>query len=121
MTVYLTSFLQEYVVAIVVPDQTGVEDFCREEKIDPRGFLLFSNTKEKDLFTQKVLKAMRSAGDAGGLAQPEQVKSIFVTSEAFTPENNLATPTLMNRRAELRKYFRDTIIALYTTGPMIAE
>lgn len=41
---------------------------------------------------------------------------MYLTTEPFTPENDLLTPTMKLKRAEARKKFKDIIQQLYEEG-----
>lgn len=45
-----------------------------------------------------------------------QVKDIYVHPEMLTVENGLLTPTLKAKRADVSKYFRSQIDALYASN-----
>ncbi len=60
-----------------------------------------------------MLAELEDVGKRGGLNGFERVKNIHLTSEVFTIEDNLLTPTMKLRRFTVRKKFTAEIAALY--------
>ena len=69
-------------------------------------------------FRKIIFKAMIDVGKENKLNSLEQVKTICLTSEQFTIDNGLLTPTLKNKRPALRKKFAKEISDLYEKGPI---
>lgn len=103
--------LESSLVAIVIPEPetfvpfataiTGgsskdVAVLCK----DPRVIAAFLNELEK-------------AGRAGGLRGFEIVKRIQLSTDMFSIENGLLTPTLKVRRPQVKDYFLDQIKVMY--------
>eukprot|EP00644_Phytophthora_capsici_P015395 jgi/Phyca11/17052/fgenesh1_pg.PHYCAscaffold_24_\ len=100
--------LQSYLVAVVVPDPVVV---ARTEFVDWE-----TDDNQRRELEKVVLVDMDIVARADGLHGFERVKKISLTSEAFTVENDLVTPTLKPKRAKLAKHFSDVVKELYATG-----
>uniref|UniRef100_A0A914R653 AMP-binding enzyme C-terminal domain-containing protein n=1 Tax=Parascaris equorum TaxID=6256 RepID=A0A914R653_PAREQ len=104
--------LKSCLVAIVVPDEEvllkssadilNIHDVSFEE--------LCSNKEVKKM----ILVDMLDIGKKAGLCSFEQVKDIYVSSEQFTVENDLLTPTLKGKRRNLKKHFAIQIAEMYS-------
>lgn len=60
-----------------------------------------------------ILSDIQEIGKKSGLFSFEQVKDIFVSSEMFTIENDLLTPTLKTKRPNVKLYFKQQLDKLY--------
>jgi long-chain acyl-CoA synthetase len=101
--------LESYLVAVVVPDA---------DVVARTPFVHWETDAEQRRGLEKLVMAdMDVVARADGLHGFERVKKIFLTTEAFTVENDLVTPTLKPKRAKLATHFKDVIRALYATGP----
>lgn len=69
-------------------------------------------------FLKYVLGQLHIVGKENKLNSLEQVKNIYCTADAFSASNGLLTPSMKNKRPELRKYFKDQIDAMYKAGPL---
>ena len=56
---------------------------------------------------------MEEIGKKNDLKGFEMVKQIYITSEPFTIENNLLTPTLKIKSNEVRKKYANEIAEMY--------
>jgi len=101
--------LKSCLVAIVVPDPDALKKWAQEKGLRGSYSELCSNSNVK----KAILDDLTALGKKSGLKSFEQVKDIYVTSEGFTVENNLLTPTLKTKRPELKKYFTPQIEAMY--------
>jgi len=101
--------LQNYLVAIVVPDpdslipaaaqqgfKEGIKDLCRNPQI-------------KKFVFNSLIKVAEKAKLKGF----EKIKNIHLEPEPWTAENGLLTPTLKARRPELKKHYSKIIESLY--------
>ncbi|ETP40610.1 hypothetical protein F442_12111 [Phytophthora nicotianae P10297] len=100
--------LQSYLVAVVVPDSEVVAHSPLKN--------WETDDKQRRELEKLVLADMDVVARADGLHGFERVKKIYLTSEAFTVENDLVTPTLKPKRAKLAKHFADVVKALYATA-----
>jgi long-chain acyl-CoA synthetase len=60
-----------------------------------------------------IMDDLLAVGKAAGLYSFEQVKDIYVSSEMFSVENDLLTPTLKSKRPKLKEYFKPQITSMY--------
>jgi long-chain acyl-CoA synthetase len=101
--------LKDFPVAIVVPDEEvfvswaerngwkgTMEELCQNEDVN-----------------KAVLKDLISVGKENELRGFEQVKAVHLHHELFSVENDLLTPTMKNKRPQLKKRFAEEIDALY--------
>ena len=101
------SSLQNFVVGIVVPEPTLAEEWAKKNKVE------VADLPNNQDFINSLLEDMKAVGKTQKLNSLEQVKSIFVTSEMFSVENELLTPTMKNKRPALRKRFEAEIAKMY--------
>jgi long-chain acyl-CoA synthetase len=60
-----------------------------------------------------IMDDLLAVGKAAGLYSFEQVKDIYVSSEMFSVENDLLTPTLKSKRPKLKEHFKPQITSMY--------
>lgn len=101
--------LKSCLVAVVVPDPESLKKWAHEKSLQGSYTEWCSNPALK----KDILSDLTAMGKKGGLKSFEQVKDVYITSEAFTVDNNLLTPTLKTKRPELKKYFTPQIEAMY--------
>jgi len=82
-------------------------------KVSPEDMASVERAVNDPKVVDAILKAMGHTAKKAGLNGFETVKSIHVTVEAFTIENNLLTPTLKVRRRDAAMKFQDVIEKLY--------
>lgn len=59
------------------------------------------------------LQELEKAGKAGGLRGFEFVKAVHLTTDMFSIENGLLTPTLKVKRPQVKEHFTEQIKAMY--------
>ncbi|XP_077983452.1 long-chain-fatty-acid--CoA ligase 1-like [Glandiceps talaboti] len=101
--------LQRYLVAVVTPDHENLADWAKSKGLSGTIDELCGNKVVKDA----ILKDLAQLGKTSGLKGFEQVKDIYVSSEQFSIENGLMTPTFKIKRLELRKRFAQSIEDMY--------
>ncbi|MEQ8333890.1 AMP-dependent synthetase/ligase [Nisaea sp.] len=96
-----------YLVAVVVPEQSFIEEWATERNVEPT----LASIKDDAEF----IKAIGAAVDRGNsrLTQTEKVRRFIIADEAFTTENAMMTPTLKLRRHLIKDAYRDRLAALY--------
>jgi long-chain acyl-CoA synthetase len=107
--VYGNSF-QPSLVAVVVPDMDVLKPWADANGLssaDP--VALCADPKVQEL----VLKDLTAEAKKGNLHGFEYVKGVLVTSEAFTAENDLMTPSFKLRRPQLLARYKEEIDAIY--------
>jgi long-chain acyl-CoA synthetase len=96
-----------YLVALIVPDDGFVEEFCR------------ANGQPAELAGLRTDRAFRSAIAAvierinKGQSQLERIRSFVIAREPFTTDNGQMTPTMKIRRHKIREVYGQEIEALY--------
>ncbi|XP_053168201.1 long-chain-fatty-acid--CoA ligase 5 [Hemicordylus capensis] len=104
--------LQSFVVGVVVPDAETLADFAA--KLGVKGS--YEELCKNEVVKKGILTDLLKLGKEAGLKSFEQVKDLYLHPELFTIENGLLTPTLKAKRAEISKYLRSQIDALYTSN-----
>jgi len=107
--------LQNYLVAIIVPNKSHVIDFLKNKGIN------CNNDNCKDYFENEelkkdILKNFETIGEKSDFKGFEIIKKIYLSPEPFTVENDLCTPTLKIRRHVAKKYFADKLKELYNSN-----
>ncbi|KAI7821756.1 hypothetical protein BC939DRAFT_478206 [Gamsiella multidivaricata] len=82
--------------AIALNDQEGIARLCEHPQVK-----------------SAYLKELEKAGKAGGFRGFEFVKRLHLTTDAFSVDNELLTPTFKVRRPQVRDKFKDVIQAMY--------
>ncbi|CAG01617.1 unnamed protein product, partial [Tetraodon nigroviridis] len=100
---------QSYLVGIVVPDPEVFVGWAKERGLMGSYKELCQNPDVKNA----VLENMRALGKEAGLKSFEQVKCLYLHPETFNIANGLLTPTLKNRRADIRRVFQEQIANMY--------
>ena len=104
--------LKNYLIAIIVPNRTKVVEFLLKKGIECDEKTCEKYFENKDL-KDDIINDMEIIGKKGDLKGFELVKKIYLFKEAFTPENELVTPTLKLKRHIAKKYFINEIKELY--------
>ncbi|KAG0344393.1 hypothetical protein BG004_004513 [Podila humilis] len=81
---------------VVVGDHAGLLKLCQDRQVN-----------------EAFLQELDKAGRAGGLRGFEFVKRVHLTTNAFTVENGMMTPTFKVRRPQVAAYFKDQVKAMY--------
>ncbi|XP_035211177.1 long-chain-fatty-acid--CoA ligase 5-like [Stegodyphus dumicola] len=101
--------LQASLVAIAVPDQDVLTEWCKNNSIKGTWKKICENKTVKQFLLDDITKL----GKEAGLKSFEQVKDIYLHPEPFTVESGLLTPTMKTKRPECRKYFSFLIDDMY--------
>uniref|UniRef100_A0A915AGU2 Long-chain-fatty-acid--CoA ligase n=1 Tax=Parascaris univalens TaxID=6257 RepID=A0A915AGU2_PARUN len=103
--------LERFLVAIVVPDEGIIKKWIKENfGNSDNSYTEMLQMKEVQSY---VLDELQKIGKENGLNSIEQVKAVYLTSDAFSVENGLLTPTLKARRPQLRAHYANVINDLY--------
>ena len=96
-----------YLVAVVVPEQTFIEEWAAAHNAEPT----LAAIKEDKEF----VKAVGAAVDRGNarLSQSEKVRRFLIADEAFTTENTMMTPTLKLKRHLIKDAYGNRLANLY--------
>ncbi|GFR13965.1 long-chain-fatty-acid--CoA ligase 1 [Trichonephila clavata] len=103
---------QEFLVGVIVPDSKAFLSWAKKE-----GFIGDIETlcQNKEL-KKTVLKMLWKIGKERHLTSLQQVGNIYLTTEAFSQENGLLTPTMKLKRGIARKKFEEVFQKLYEEG-----
>ncbi|VDK51081.1 unnamed protein product [Anisakis simplex] len=105
--------LKTCLVAIVVPDETVLRSMLGVHQIGLKNSSfqeICSHEKVKKIIFDDLIEV----GKKAGLNSMELVKDIYLSSEAFTVENDLMTPTMKRKRPNLSKYFNKQLQEMYS-------
>ncbi|KAG0046005.1 hypothetical protein BGZ83_008805 [Gryganskiella cystojenkinii] len=108
--------LESTLVAVSVPDPETFLPFANAvtgtqiKLTDRAGYKkLIEDPKVNAAYMQELEKA----GKAGGLRGFEFVKRLHLSTDMFSVENEMMTPTSKVRRPQVKEYFQDKIQAMY--------
>ena len=96
--------LQHYLVAIVVPEEAKDEDSINDEE-----------------FHKSLIEKMKKVKDSEGFNSYEVPEKIYCTTEEFSEENGLMTPTHKVKRNEVKKKYLDEIKEMYDGAKLQGE
>lgn len=112
--VYIHGYsLKSSLVGIVVPSEENIAAWCREHGINVEG-KSFEDICRLEEVSKALLDEMNTKGKQHGLKSFELARKIYVSSEPFTVENELLTPTLKSRRARIEKRYKENIDEMYS-------
>lgn len=81
---------------VTIGDLEGIAKLCKEPKV-----------------IHEVTKELEKAGKAGALRGFEFAKRIHLTTDAFSVDNGMMTPTFKVRRPQVAEYFKEQIRSMY--------
>ena len=103
---------RKYVSALVVPDRTRLEDWCRQRGVPAGNHTSFEQVlvlpEVRDLYGKIIERCNKS------LSPYEQVKKFVLLPAELTLEGGELTPTLKIKRRVVEEKYRDLIDSLYT-------
>jgi long-chain acyl-CoA synthetase len=102
--------LQSHLVAIVVPDEPIIMDYAKKNGINVKDF--------KELCTNSQIKStiyddMVATGVSLKLNKFEQVKDIYLSSQLFSVDNGILTPTQKLKRPIAKETYKSQIADMY--------
>ena len=109
--VYGNSF-ENFLVAVVVPNEAQVLAFAEEKKLSGSYAELCADDKVKKF----VLDELTKTGRAGKLKGFEIAKAVHLTAEPFSVEDDLLTPTFKMKRPQFLKFFKEQVDAMYASA-----
>ena len=104
--------LQSYIVSVIVPRTQSCVEFLKTKGIDVNS----NNVKEyydNEELKKEILKDIEVFSKENDFKGFEIIKKVYLSKEAFTVENDLATPTLKVKRHNAKKYFQKQINEMY--------
>ncbi|KAG2499949.1 hypothetical protein HYH03_002234 [Edaphochlamys debaryana] len=102
--------LQPCLVGLVVPAEKPLMAWAAENGVAGD----FKTVVASPAANAAVLKQMTDTGKAEKLNSLEQVKAVVLTTEQFTVENDLMTPSYKLKRAPLLKRYKREVDEMYT-------
>ncbi|CAI2308543.1 unnamed protein product [Caenorhabditis sp. 36 PRJEB53466] len=105
--------LKTCLIAVVVPDAEVLVPAMAEQGIKGT----FEELCRNEAVKKAVLDDMLAVGKKAGLFSFEQVRDIFLSSEQFSVENDLLTPTLKSKRPKLKSHYAAQLNAMYAKLP----
>ena len=106
--VYGSSF-KRFLVAVVVPDTDVLMPWAQQNNVAGDVKSLCSD----DRINKLILDDITRIGKEAKLHGFEFVKAIHLTSEPFSVENDLTTPTFKLKRPQLLTYFKTQVDEMY--------
>ncbi|VDK18768.1 unnamed protein product [Anisakis simplex] len=104
--------LKTCLVAIIVPDQEIVLRDAKQ-KLD-LAETDFAKLCRNDAVKKMILNDLTIVGRKAGLNSFEQVKDIYLSVERFTIANDLLTPTMKNKRPQIKSHFMKELNEMYS-------
>jgi len=95
----------------VVPDPAALSNLIGRDVNDVREL---TKACTDDAVAEKVLKALTQTAIKAGLKGFEQVKAVHLTTEPFSVENGMLTPTFKIRRRDAAAFYNDVLEGLYS-------
>lgn len=95
---------------IAVPETIVIKKLAEEKKI--------TFTSDSDLFNNKdikkiILENLSELAKTNKLSGLEKIKAIYLTSDPFSIENDILTPTMKIKRNIAHKVYAEQIDAMY--------
>ncbi|KAK9942288.1 hypothetical protein M0R45_007962 [Rubus argutus] len=107
--VYGNSF-ESFLVAVVVPDRTALEDWAADHHLTDDYKSLCQNLKARNY----ILDELNCIGQKQQLRGVELLKAVHLEPDPFDIERDLMTPTFKLKRPQLLKYYKDRVEKLYS-------
>jgi long-chain acyl-CoA synthetase len=109
--------LQSNLVAVIVPDRPVLEKWAAENAVTGEYKEVIKNEKVRELIKEEVGKKCKEA-NLHGFEKPTE---FYLTEVAFTPENDILTPTFKLKRNEAKLYFLKEIKEMYKGAKLQGE
>lgn len=109
--------LQSNLVAIIVPDKAVLDKWAADNQVTGDYKEILKNQKTRDLIKAEITQKCKAAG-LHGFEIPSE---FHVTDVAFTPENDILTPTFKLKRNEAKLYFLKEIKEMYKGAKLQGE
>jgi long-chain acyl-CoA synthetase len=113
--------IQPYLVGIVVPDEEELTAWAASHGL---AGVPFAELIHRPQVVRMIEQDMQAVAKAGKLRGFEKVKKVQMSSELFSVDNALLTPTFKLKRNVAREHFADEIASMYDvnqdgTGPQL--
>ncbi|KAG9028636.1 hypothetical protein FRB95_006267 [Tulasnella sp. JGI-2019a] len=107
--------LKDHLIAVVVPDPVILSQVVGH---DVSGSKL-SKACDDPKVADEVLKMLSQTAKKAGLKGFEQVKAVHLTTEPFSVENGMLTPTFKIRRRDAAAFFKEVLDGLYARNTQV--
>ncbi|KAK9806148.1 hypothetical protein WJX72_003254 [[Myrmecia] bisecta] len=114
--VYGSSY-ESFLLAVVVPESRDLMAWAKEQGLAADFAEVCKNPKA----VQHVQEELTKTGKAARLKGFEMVKSVLLTPEEFSVENDFMTPSFKLKRPQLRKHFQKQLDDLYAAARAAAQ
>lgn len=101
--------MQSSLVGVIVPDKESFPDWVAKNHSGE------SNPYESEAVKKDLLKSLNAYGKQNDLKGFEQIRAIYLTSDEFTIDNDLLTPTFKLKREIAKKAFQSQIDSMYAS------
>jgi len=98
--------LKGSLVAIIVPDEEVIVPYCKKNGIQGNSYAEYCRS---DQLKEVIFKALINSGKDSKLKTFEQVRDITLSSNLFSVENDILTPTFKLKRPQAYKAYKDLI------------
>lgn len=109
--------LKSALVCIIVPDEDRFKKWAMSQVATLNGNETTAEMCSNKAVEKAMLAELIKTGNEAGLKSFEQVRAIRLTTNVFTVENNLLTPTMKSKRPQLEIAFKAEIDAMYAEIP----
>jgi len=113
--------LQDYLVAVLVPDPPVFAKLVSDvtsKHVSPEDMRALTNATKDPRVVDAALTEINKEARKAGLKGFETVKRLHLTTDAFTIENGILTPTYKVRRRDAYKKYKEELDLLYARGPI---
>lgn len=101
--------MQSSLVGIIVPDKDAFSAWAKEH------FPTVEDPYASDEVKKALLKELTAYGKENDLKGFEQMRSVYLTPNEFSIENDLLTPTFKLRRENAKKVYESQIEIMYAS------
>lgn len=101
--------MQASLVGVIVPDKDSFKAWIAKNHSS------VENPYESEDVKKDLLKSLNAYGKQNDLKGFEQIRAIYLTSDEFTVDNDLLTPTFKLKRETAKKVYQSQIESMYAT------
>jgi len=102
--------LKSSLIGVVVPD---INELRKNEQLNLTADMSNEKVCEMESVNKFVLEQMNKFAKSKGLMSFEMVKSIHLSAEHFSVENDMLTPTFKAKRPQIQAFYKDALKAMY--------
>ncbi|KAK0567486.1 medium-chain fatty acid-CoA ligase faa2 [Tilletia horrida] len=115
---------ETFLVAVAVPEPAPFAALASKvlgRAISPEDSAALQGATASPDVTRAVIQDLARIGRARRLNGYEMIKGLHLTTEMFSVENGLLTPTFKVKRPEAKKYYVEQIKKMYADGPVTLD